>query len=158
MKTKIIILLDESLSMRKKRNEVIGGFNAFLREQKRLKCDTSHLYLIKFNTNVNIVYSGINVTDVPELKPSLYSPCGRTALFDAISEGIHIAEEDADDIENEKVICVIITDGEENCSKDTTKEQIRRFIAQYEAKGNWAFVYIGKNPERWTKEVGMASS
>ena len=58
MKTKIIILLDESLSMRKKRNEVIGGFNAFLREQKRLKCDTSHLYLIKFNTNVNIVYSG----------------------------------------------------------------------------------------------------
>ncbi|XP_054165780.1 uncharacterized protein LOC128963300 [Oppia nitens] len=144
--------------MRKKRHEVIGGFNAFLREQKRLKTDSSKLYLIKFNTNVNIVYSGDNVKDVPDLKPSMYTPCGRTALFDAISEGIYIADEDMDDSENEKVICVIITDGEENCSKDTTKDQVRRLLAQYESKGNWAFVYIGKNPDRWTKEVGMSAA
>ena len=62
MRTKIIILLDESLSMRKKRQEVIGGFNAFLREQKRLKCDSSKLYLIKFSTNVSIVHSGMSLT------------------------------------------------------------------------------------------------
>ena len=95
---------------------------------------------------------------MPELVPSQYTPYGRTALFDAISEGIRIGEEDdIGDGENEKVICVIITDGEENCSRDTNKDQIRKFISQYEARGNWAFIYIGKNPERWTKEVGMAS-
>ena len=100
----------------------------------------------------------MHIKDVPELKSYQYTPCGRTALFDAISEGIRIADEDSeDDNENDRVICVIITDGEENCSKDTTKEQIRKFISQYESRGNWAFVYIGKNPERWTKEVGLAS-
>lgn len=58
MRTLIIVLLDESLSMKKKRSEVIGGFNTFMREQKRLKDDKSRLYLVKFNSNVNIVYSG----------------------------------------------------------------------------------------------------
>ena len=58
MRTKIIMLLDESLSMKKKRHEVIAGFNSFVREQKKLKSDLSELYLVKFNTNVNIVYSG----------------------------------------------------------------------------------------------------
>ena len=58
MRTKIIVLLDESLSMKKKKHEVIQGFNAFIREQKRLKSDNSKLYFIKFSTYVSIVHSG----------------------------------------------------------------------------------------------------
>ncbi len=90
------------------------------------------------------------------MKPSNYIPAGKTALFDAISEGIRIADEDKQ--ENERVICVIMTDGEENSSRETTKEQIRKFISGYESRGDWSFLYVGKNPDRWTKDVGMCSS
>ena len=104
------------------------------------------------------VFIGIPIKDVPELKPSTYTPCGRTALFDAITEGMRIADDESEQNENERVICVIITDGEENCSRDTTKEQMRKFMSQYESRGNWAFIYIGKDPNRWTKDIGLASS
>jgi len=47
-----------------------------------------------------------------------------------------------------------MTDGEENSSHETTKDQVKDIITGYEAKGDWTFLYIGENPERWTKEPG----
>ena len=79
-----------------------------------------------------------------------------TALYDAIAEGVRLA--DKDKTPEERVIVVIMTDGEENSSRETTKQQVKDIISGYEAKGDWTFLYIGENPERWTKEAGMSSS
>jgi len=58
MKTLIIVIMDESGSMGPKKNDVIGGFNSFIDDQKNIKNDTARLYLVKFNTTVNFVHSG----------------------------------------------------------------------------------------------------
>ena len=49
-----------------------------------------------------------------------------------------------------------MTDGEENLSKETTKEEVKDIISGHEAKGDWTFIYIGENPERWSIETGMS--
>ena len=99
---------------------------------------------------------GIPLENVSELTDQSYLPGGGTALYDAIAEGVRIAEKDK--TEDERVICVIMTDGEENSSRETTKEQIRNIISGNEAKGDWTFLYIGENPERWTREAGMSAA
>jgi Mg-chelatase subunit ChlD len=97
----------------------------------------------------------VPLENVPELTSDTYLPGGGTALFDAISESVRVAEKDKS--EDERVICVIMTDGEENSSRETTKEQVKEIISGYEAKGDWTFLYIGENPERWTRDAGMSS-
>ena len=58
MKTLIIVILDESGSMGSKKSDVIGGFNSFIDDQKKIKNDTARLYMVKFNTVVNVVHRG----------------------------------------------------------------------------------------------------
>ena len=85
-----------------------------------------------------------------------YMPDGGTALYDAIAEGVRLA--DKDKTEEERVVCVIMTDGEENSSKETTMQQVKDIISGHEAKGDWTFIYIGENPERWSEETGICCS
>ncbi|CAG2112985.1 unnamed protein product [Medioppia subpectinata] len=98
----------------------------------------------------------VELDNVPELTAHNYLPGGMTALYDAIAEGVRLA--DRDKTNDERVICVIMTDGEENSSRETTKEQVRHIISGYEAKGDWTFVYIGENPERWSRDAGMSAT
>lgn len=120
MKTLIVIILDESGSMGTKINDVIGGFNGFIDEQKQIKDDEATFYMIKFNTATCVVHSGVPMNEVPHLSTSTYTPGGGTALYDAVAEGVRIAEKGKKI--DERVICVIMTDGEENSSRETTKE------------------------------------
>ena len=96
---------------------------------------------------------GVELENVTQLTELDYTPGGGTALYDAIAEGVRLA--DKDKTEEERVICVIMTDGEENSSKETTKQQVKDIITGHEAKGNWTFLYIGENPEQWVKDTGM---
>jgi len=51
--------MDESGSMDSKKMDVIGGFNSFIDEQKKIENDKARLYLIKFNTQVKTLHKGI---------------------------------------------------------------------------------------------------
>ena len=63
---------------------------------------------------------GVELENVAQLTELDYTPGGSTALFDTIAEVVRFAGKDK--TEEERVICVIMTDGEENSSKETTKE------------------------------------
>ncbi|XP_054165807.1 uncharacterized protein LOC128963329 [Oppia nitens] len=153
-KTLIIVILDESGSMGNKKSDVLGGFNSFVSDQKQIKNDHARLYMVKFNTTVSIVHKGIDLADVPELTANNYLPGGMTALYDAIAEGVRLADKDKK--EDERVICVIMTDGEENSSRETTKQQVKDIITGYQNRGDWTFIYIGENPDRWSRDAGMS--
>ncbi|RWR98507.1 hypothetical protein B4U79_17160 [Dinothrombium tinctorium] len=155
MKTLIAIIIDESGSMSTKKADTIGGYNNFLEEQRKLKDDEARFYLIKFNTVVTIVHNNLPLNDVPLMDENTYTPSGGTALYDAIAEGVKLMDKNKKD--DERAICVIITDGEENSSRETTKEQIKDLITTYEAKNDWTFVYIGENPDRWARETNMSA-
>jgi uncharacterized protein YegL len=152
LKTLLVGILDESGSMGPKRADVIGGFNTFLAEQKKLEADDLSMVLAKFNTVVSLVHKAVPIGDVKPLTPESYTPGGNTALYDAIAQAVRLADAETFD----RAVCLIMTDGEENSSRETTKQQVVEIIKAHEAKGNWSFAYIGENPERWARETGTS--
>src|ERR1051325_6459587 len=111
MKTLINVILDESGSMDAKRADIVGGFNRFLEEQRN-GADECRISLVKFNTVHTIVYGAVPIADAKLLTDATYVPGGMTALLDAVAQSVRLA--DAAKQADERVICLIITDGEEN--------------------------------------------
>lgn len=143
MSTYIAVILDESGSMGIKRSDVLGGFNTFLEEQRAVQ-EQARMLLVKFNTVYQTVCTDRPLAEVQPLTEKTYVPGGNTALFDAIAHSIRLAEQGA--TKDDRVLCLIITDGEENSSKETTFDQVKDLIAAKEKTGVWTFVYLGAAP------------
>ena len=150
MKTHITIILDKSGSMGSCLNDTIGGFNTFLNAQKEVEGEAT-LTLVQFNNHYNIVSDMVVLKDASELSRQNYSPSGGTALLDAIGRTINNVESKisdmADDAKPEKVIFVIITDGEENESREFTRDQIMQMINGHREEQKWEFIFIGANQD-----------
>ena len=153
-RTLVVVILDESGSMENKKNDIISGFNNFLNEQQKIKEDIADLYLIKFNNSLKICHEG-SINSMPNLTLNDYRPMGMTALYDAIFKGIQLADKMKKD---GRVIFVIMTDGEENASKNIEKKEILELISNYNAKEDWTFLYIGESPDKWVSETGLSAT
>lgn len=144
----ISVILDESGSMNSILNDTIGGFNAFLKTQKDTPGEAT-FSLTTFNTASHIAYSFKDIQDVEELTKVTYRPGGMTALYDAIGQtisgcGQKLAMIDSDQ-RPEKVIIVILTDGEENSSREFSFTKIQEMTKEQSDKYNWEFVFLGAN-------------
>jgi uncharacterized protein YegL len=144
--THIVIVLDKSGSMAPRAKEVIQEFNKFIEEQKKLP-GRATLTLVQFNHNYEVSHTLVDVQTAPELTADSYRPTGWTALLDALGWAIDatgqglslMKEEDRPD----KVIFCIITDGEENRSKEYRYSQVREKITIQNRDYNWQFIFIG---------------
>lgn len=146
MKTEIITITDRSGSMNTIRQDVIGGFNSFLAEQKALPGE-GRMTFTQFDDHYQVDYQGRDLQSTPQLTSTTFVPRGWTALYDAIGrtlneQGARIARENWADL----VIVCIITDGEENKSREYTLAQIQTMTAHAEANG-WKFVYLAANQD-----------
>jgi len=146
--TEIVVVLDKSGSMGDRQTDAIGGFNQFLKDQQDQPGE-ANLTLVMFDTTYNVVHNGKPIKDVEPLTTETYRPGGNTALNDALARGIiETGKRLADmpeDTRPDKVICVVITDGEENSSKEHTKGQVAEMVKHQEEKYDWAFIYLGAN-------------
>ena len=136
-----------------------GGFNSFLDEQRDEDGEAT-VSLFDFNTNVERVYRGWEIEEAPKLTSEKYTPQGRTALHDAISEAI---TDTADylsslNVENraDNVIIVVLTDGKENAS-ETPQERVREQVEYRREEFDWEFLFIGANQDAalTAKQMGM---
>lgn len=131
----IILIIDESGSMDGIRTDILGSVNSFIRDQKEIKSDNSKITFIKFNSQVSHVYEKKLLSETPELTLNDYKPQHNTALYDAVGYGLT-------KYSDEKNVCVIIvTDGQENASKNFTKENMIKLIKKQKQNG-WNFVYL----------------
>lgn len=148
--TEIAIVLDESGSMQSTKQDAIGGFNQFLEDQKKLP-GIANLTLAKFNTTYTLTYPPTVLTNIPHLTDNDYNPGGGTALLDAMGRTIDELGDRLSKLTEEnrpsKVIVVIITDGEENSSRNFTRFQINDKIKIQEDVYKWKFVFIGSNQD-----------
>ena len=144
------ICLDESLSMASCLEPTIKGFNDFIKKMGKQKGATT-VTLTQFSSpgvepNFRVAFKARKIEKVPKLSTENYMPRGNTPLFDAI--GATITALDAELKEHGKdpprAFVVIQTDGEENDSRDYTREQIVKMIEKREKKG-WTFVFLGAN-------------
>lgn len=142
----ICFVLDESGSMYNSVNDVIGGFQRLIDEQKGEKNGECIISLYRFSGIVKKDYIGKPVNEVPRLT---YSPGGCTAMNDGIGTAIdEIGKWLSDMDESErpsKNMIVIMTDGQENASKEYDFDVVKEKIKHQEEKYSWTFVYMGTN-------------
>lgn len=161
--TEIAVILDESGSMNEIKSDTIGGFNSFLKVNRDLPGEAK-LTLVKFSTNYNIVYNGINIKEASDLNQSTYYPSGMTSLLDAVGKAIDEIggrlSKTTEEERPEKVLMVIITDGEENSSREYSLESIKEKITHQKDKYNWEFVFLGADQDAWSNggSMGISSS
>lgn len=141
------ILLDRSGSMQSLWVEALSSVNAFAKELAN-KTDgpsvDSHVTLAVFDSQESLQFDTLrrkqpalhweNVTDKDA------SPRGMTPLLDAMVRIISLAEGDNPD----KAVIVVMTDGQENASREVTHEGVKAALDRVKAKG-WEVVFLGAN-------------
>lgn len=146
----IVFVLDRSGSMSSMAKEAIGGFNAFIEEQKKLPGDAK-LTLVLFDHEYQLVYGGKDIKSVEPLCDHTYVPRGTTALLDACGRTIDdVGKRLSEMIEEDrpgKVLVAILTDGLENASSDFTKAKISEMISHQREKYSWEFVFLAANQD-----------
>lgn len=164
--TEIIFCVDRSGSMESIRKDMIGGFNAFLKEQRKVPtdCKVSFYQFDTYDPLVETVYEQRELLIVPDLTEETFVPRGSTPLYDAVATVIRKLEErlskTTDFDKPEKVLIVIITDGEENSSQEWHAEQVKQMIEDKTEKAGWSFVYLGANQNAWAAggNIGIKGS
>jgi hypothetical protein len=144
--THIAVVVDKSGSMQDRRSDVIGGFNRFLEDQRKAPGEAT-MTLVLFDTTYAVVHSGKDLRSVPPLTDDTYVPAGCTALHDATARAITESGKFLADLPEDrrpgKVVCVIITDGQENSSVETKLEQVREMIRVQRETYRWEFMFLG---------------
>lgn len=140
MATHIVFILDRSGSMEGKEDDVIGGFNAFLKEQKELE-DEAKLTTVLFDDQYEILHDGIDIHKVKPITRNEYNVRGSTALLDAIGRTIDNVDSYVQD--GDGVLFFINTDGKENSSLKYTNAQVNEMVTHLQDEHDWKFVFLG---------------
>lgn len=145
--THLVVLLDRSGSMSSIQNDVIGGFNTFVDDQRSNGID-ARMSLIQFDSQdaQAVTVWGAPIAEITHLDTNSFQPRGGTPLLDATGLAIGRAKVDQESrvaagLPAQDVIFVAITDGEENQSREFTLAQIRSLIEERTAAG-WSFIYL----------------
>lgn len=146
-----LIILDESGSMQSIKKTIINGFNEVVQTIKAVALqypEQEHtVTFTSFNsTGLKKIVENSRIESLNEINEESYMPDGGTPLFDAMGAAFFnlnwiIEKENPKDY---NVLVTILTDGEENASKEHTAQSIKSMIELYKSK-NWTFTYIGAN-------------
>lgn len=153
--TEIIFIVDRSGSMESIRKDMIGGFNSFLKEQRKVptECKVSFYQFDAQHPVVETVYEQLLLESVPNLSKETFVPRGGTPLYDAVARVLKQVEQRFGKTESterpEKILVVCITDGEENSSVEWSAQQVKQMIEHKQEKEGWGFVYLGANQDAW---------
>jgi len=156
--TKVVFLLDRSGSMSSVKEETISGFNSYLDglEEK----DRIRVTAVQFDSEgIDKICDGQKPKNATRLTDKTYEPRSWTPLYDAI--GKTIRETKAKQGE-EKVLFVILTDGQENASTEFNQQSVKKLMKEREDDDKWTFAFIGMGPDGWTAaqtiSAGLRSS
>ena len=151
----ITIVVDKSGSMHSVRSDAEGGINSFLSDQAK-QDGSANITLVEFSTDWRFVY---HATPVSSSMRYTLSPSGGTALLDAVGNAINdtgrrlaaMKEKDRPGV----VTFVIVTDGQENSSKEFTRAKIKEMIEHQQRVYNWKFMFLGANQDAFAEAASI---
>jgi hypothetical protein len=131
--TEIIFLLDRSGSMGGLESDSIGGFNAFIENQRKLEGKTLVTGVL-FDDQYEVVWNGAEAEKV-KLTAEEYYVRGCTALLDAIGKtildvGYRLSKTNEDN---------------RPASREYTYKKVKELIKHQQEKYNWEFIFLGAN-------------
>jgi Ca-activated chloride channel homolog len=128
------LIMDESRSMRPKRQDVLAAATAFIEASN----PRDEIFVLNFNDTVKrgLPEGTLFSDDVAQLRAALYRgvPEGKTALYDAVVRGLEQLELGKQD----KKTLVVVSDGGDNVSVHARREmfdQVQRSVATIFAIG-----------------------
>ena len=143
-----LVILDKSGSMESIRTEAINGYNETLASIKATQDEFAQtqehfVSLAAFcNHGIDMIYDTTPINEAEKLTREKYNPCCLTPLFDAIGSTVKDLQKKIADKPNAAVIVTIITDGQENASKEWNASTVCKLIEYCKEEG-WSFSFIG---------------
>ena len=142
----LVIIIDRSGSMYHLKDDVIGGFNSLIEEQK--KDGDTLVTTVFFNDAIKFIHEREDINNIKTLDKRSYQPSGCTALLDAVGDSIaYIKSKHASLKEDElpkHTIVSIMTDGLENASREYSYRKIKEMI-ELQKKCGWDFIFQAAN-------------
>ena len=155
--THICIVLDASGSMECIENDIKGSFNTFLNKQREEPGKTV-FDLFQFSDEVERLVKSADLALFKDDLMAKYTCSGCTALNDAVCIAIDtMGREFAEMPESERpenVLCVIITDGQENASREFSTADVKKRIEHQQDVYKWEFLFLAANQDAF--ESGSA--
>lgn len=152
----LYLILDESGSMGMIRDATISGVNEYTQGLR----DSLHghvvVTVIAFNSQARVIHEAVELAKLPAVSVASYVPSGSTSLLDAVGLAMDQGEMIAPQFE--RILALIVTDGQENSSTKFTKATLATRMKLLEGGGKWTFAYIGANVDVWSEGMGMGMS
>ena len=146
--TELVFILDKSGSMGGLETDTIGGYNSMLGKQQVVEGEC-FITTVLFDNDFQLLHDRIDIKAISPITEKEYTVGGSTALLDAIGRAIHkiinVQKHTAGDFRAEQVMFVIITDGEENSSREYSAEKVRQMIEHQKTRYGWEFIFLGAN-------------
>lgn len=146
--TELVFILDKSGSMGGLEKDTIGGYNSMLEQQRKVDGECV-ITTVLFDNRYELLHDRIDIRVIQPISEKEYFVGGSTALLDAIGKTIHkigtAQKNTAEDYRAEKVMFVIITDGEENASRHYASMQVKEMIRRQKERYGWEFIFLGAN-------------
>ncbi len=151
--THIFVLLDRSGSMQSIKADIVGGFDAFVSEQ-RAASGECRMTLARFDNEYELVFAD---QPIDQVGPLQLEPRGSTALLDSMGRLVVDAGARLAALPEAQrpgtVVVAVMTDGFENASREWTHAAIKALVDQQTQAYGWQFLYMGADQD--AVEVGQ---
>jgi hypothetical protein len=161
--THITAIIDRSGSMSTAWRSVQDGYRSLVDENKK-GGGLCTFTLIAFDDRYEVPVDFQPITNVSDsLRELKIKPRNMTAFYDAVGHGIDDTEKALgvlpDDLQPEKVLVIIQTDGLNNASKEHTASSVSDLIKSKESS-NWEFLFVGVGRDclDMARSVGVGAS
>ena len=146
----VFVALDRSGSMGgEKWTNAVDSLNEYVKGLQKEKIkgditivafDSDGMYGGASSVRLHSLAESADIANFASIHPSVLHPAGGTPLYDAAGHVINLALEK----NSKRTVIVILTDGEENTSKEYTQAKIKEKVTEVTAKG-WEVIFLGAN-------------
>lgn len=152
------ILLDRSGSMSSKWDETVSSVNAYAAELAKDGATKDSLVTLACfdgfqGATFDVLRDSVTASAWANVNQGEVSPRGNTPLYDAIGKLVARAEAASPD----KAVLVIVTDGNENDSREMTKDSAKAALDRARGR-NWQVIFLAAEFDNFAQASGLGNA